>query len=95
MDEETGSQRENMIWPQHTASAEIPNADLFNFKLGTISAISTTYLPEPTASKSFPSPTCLSSQNYSIRMVLLWGSTCFQEFPINMLGQYTWEPENT
>ena len=57
MDEETGSQRENMIWPQHTASAEIPNADLSNFKLGTISTISTTYLPEPAASKSFPSPT--------------------------------------
>lgn len=38
MDEETGSQRENMIWPQHTASAEIPNAELipnanFNFVL--------------------------------------------------------------
>lgn len=88
MDEETGSQRENMIWPQHTASAEIPNANLIpnaNFNFGTISTISTTYLPDPAAFKSFPSPTYLSSQNYyPIRKVLLCSSICFQEFPINM-----------
>ena len=93
MDEETGSQRENMIWPQHTASAEIPNANLIpnaNFNFGTISTISTTYLPDPAACKSFPSPTYLSSQNYySIRKVLLCSSICFQESPINVSRQHT------
>lgn len=93
MDEETGSQRENMISTQHTASAEIPNANLI--QMLTLTLVLFPLFLLPTYLILLPSNHFLHLPILALKIitllekVLLCSSICFQESPINVSRQHT------